>query len=166
MTALSILGTFFRHIWCFFKQSQTWNHKQIYVSQTCKKECSLSQELWLVKVRNTCLSHPSVETKLCFFLNVQEKTLLGIVLWSYLCVVVASQSLYLDKKWRKKDLFSMTLLSKISAKGKNNLYSLGELNFGLQSERPTTWPLEHQIIFKISYDLSNNMKLTSKSCTV
>ena len=36
------------------------------------------------------------------FFNALSKTQFGIVLWSHLCVVVASQSLYLDKKWRKK----------------------------------------------------------------
>ena len=94
---------------------------------------------WLIcLILQTYLNHPSVETKLCFFFNVPSKTQLGIVLWSHLCVVVASQSLYLDKKWRKKGSFSMNLLSKISTKAKNDMGSFRELNPSLPHGRPVT----------------------------
>ena len=105
-----------------------------------------------------------------FFFNVPSKTQLGIVLWSYLCVVVASRSLYLDRKWRKKDLFSMTLLSKISAKGKNDLCSLGELIPSLPREWSATKPVDHQVfhlgLVWIEKDFKIDFKIMKTLCTV
>ena len=80
------------------------------------------------------------------FFNLPSKIQLSIVLWSHLCVVVASQSLYLDKKWRKKGSFPINLLSKISAKAKNNLCSYRELNPSLLHERSATKPIDHQVL--------------------
>ena len=116
------------------------------------------------------LEHPSVEINLSFFFNVPSKTQLGIVLWSYLCVVVASRSLYLHRKWRKKDLFSMTLLSKISAKGKNELRSLGELIPGLPREWSATKPVDHQVFLRnlvwIEKHFKIDIKIMKTLCTV
>ena len=117
----------------------------------------------------TLIPYGSLDTPLSgnkimvFFFNVPSKTQLGIVLWSHLCVVVASQSLYLDKKWRKKGSFSMNLLSKISAKAKNNLCSPGELIPGLARERSVTKPVDHQVEHITYFELSKKLKLTSKS---
>ena len=111
-----------------------------------------------------------MEINLSFFFNVLSKTHLGIVLWSYLCVVVASRSLYLDRKWRKKDLFSMTLLSKISAKGKNDLRPLGELIPGLPREWSATKPVDHQVFLRkkvwIEKHIKIDFKIMKTLCTV
>ena len=95
---------------------------------------------------------------------------MDIVLWSYLCVVVASQSLYLDKKWRKKGSFSMNLLSKISAKAKNNLCSYRELNPGLPRERLTIKPVDQRSymynIYWIEQQIKIDFKIMKTLCTV
>ena len=98
------------------------------------------------------------------FFNLPSKTQLGIVLWSHLCVIAASQSLYLDKKWRKKGSFSMNLLSKISAKAKNNLCSYQGIH-----PWPPAWKVSNKtsgpsgLTYETGFELSEKLKFTSKS---
>ena len=54
----------------------------------------------------------------------------------------------------------MTLLSKISAKGENDLRSLGELIPGLP--RGSTKPVDHKVSLGVETKLNNNIKLTLK----
>ena len=63
----------------------------------------------------------------------------------------------------------MTLLSKISAKGKNDLCQLGELILGLPREWSATKPVDHQVLSKywiwIEKDFKIGLKIMKTLCT-
>ena len=68
------------------------------------------------------------------------------------------------QEMEKKGLFSMTLLSKISAKSWNNLCSSRELYPSLQREMPATKPVDHQVFsVKNKVEFNNKLELNSKS---